>query len=77
MLAAEAQQDDVLRELHAEAVAEVRTRAERLASAGGIEAPPIRALVQCQVAALLCGLLAARDRYRPARPRPIAPRAQA
>ncbi|HET6476101.1 MAG TPA: hypothetical protein VFH93_08510 [Thermoleophilia bacterium] len=77
MLAAEARQDDVLRALHAEAVAEVRTRAERLASAGGIEAPPIRALVQCQVAALLCGLLAARDRYRPARPRPAGPRAQA
>ncbi len=77
MIAAEAQQDDVLRELHAEAVAEVRTRAERLATAGGIEAPPIRALVQCQVAALLCGLVAARDRYRPARPRPAEPRSPA
>jgi hypothetical protein len=77
MLAVEERQDDVLRNLHAEAVAEVRTRAERLASAGGIEAPPIRTLVQCQVAAVLCGLLAVRDRYRPARPRPAEPRAPA
>ncbi len=75
MIAAEAQQDDVLRALHDEAVAEVRTRAERLAAAGGLEAPPIRALVQCQVASLLCALVATRDRYRPARPRPAEPRA--
>ena len=75
MIAAEAQQDDVLRALHDEAVLEVRTRAERLAAAGGIEAPPIRALVQCQVASLLCALVATRDRYRPARPRPAEPRA--
>jgi hypothetical protein len=74
MIAAEAQQDDVLRALHDEAVLEVRTRAERLAAAGGIEAPPIRALVQCQVASLLCALVATRDRYRPARPRPAEPR---
>ena len=74
MIAAEAQQDDVLRALHDEAALEVRTRAERLASAGGIEAPPIRALVQCQVASLLCALVATRDRYRPARPRPAEPR---
>ena len=64
----------VLRELHDEAVAEVRSRADRLASAGGLQAPPIRALVQCQVAALLCALVATRDRYRPARPRPEVPR---
>jgi hypothetical protein len=75
MLAAEAQQDDVLRDLHDEAVLEVRTRAERLAAAGGIEPPPIRSLVQCQVASLLCALVATRDRYRPARPRPAEPRA--
>ena len=74
MVAAEAQQDDVLRALHDEAVLEVRTRAERLAAAGGIEATPIRALVQCQVASLLCALVATRDRYRPARPRPVEPR---
>jgi hypothetical protein len=74
MIAAEAQQDDVLRALHDEAASEVRTRAERLAAAGGIEAPPIRALVQCQVASLLCALVATRDRYRPARPRPAEPR---
>ena len=74
MIAAEARQDDVLRALHDEAVVEVRTRAERLAAAGGIEATPIRALVQCQVASLLCALVATRDRYRPARPRPAEPR---
>lgn len=74
MVAAEPVQDDVLRELHDEAVSEVRMRADRLASAGGLQAPPIRALVQCQVAALLCALVATRERYRPARPRPPAPR---
>ena len=74
MLAAEAQQDDVLRDLHDEAVLEVRTRAERLAAAGGVEPVPIRALVQCQVASLLCALVATRDRYRPARSRPAEPR---
>jgi len=74
MVAAEPQQDDALRDLHDEAVAEVRTRADRLATAGGLQAPPIRALVQCQVAALLCALVATRERYRPARPRPTAPR---
>jgi hypothetical protein len=58
-----------------EVAVEVRTRAQRLSAAGGIQAPPVRALVQCQVAALLCGLVAARDRYRPARPRPGAPAA--
>jgi hypothetical protein len=76
MIAAEPQQDDVLRALHDEAVLEVRTRAERLATAGGIEAPPIRALVQCQVASLLCALVATRDRYRPSRPRPARSRAE-
>ena len=73
MVAAEPEQDEVLRELHEETVEEVRTRSDRLASAGGLQAPPIRALVQCQVAALLCALVAARDRYRPARPRPEVP----
>ncbi len=75
MIAAEPQQDGVLRALHDEAVAEVSTRAERLAAAGGIEAPSIRALVQCQVASLLCALVATRDRYRSARPRLAEPRA--
>lgn len=74
MVAAEPQQDEVLGALHDEAAEEVRTRADRLAAAGGLQAPPLRALVQCQVAALLCGLVAARDRYRPAHPRPLAPR---
>ena len=74
MVAAEPEQDEVLGGLHGEAVEEVRTRADRLASAGGLQAPPVRALVQCQVAALLCALVAARDRYRPARPRPELPR---
>ncbi len=75
MIAAEARPDARLRALHDEAVEEVRTRAERLASAGGIEAPPIRSLVQAQVASLLCALVATRDRYRQARPRPSEPRA--
>jgi len=74
MVKAEPEQDEVLRELHDEAVTEVHTRADRLASAGGLQAPPIRALVQCQVAALLCALVATRDRYRPVRPRPEVPR---
>ena len=74
MVAAEPEQDKVLGELHDEAVAEVRTRADRLASAGGLPAPPVRALVLCPAAALLCGLGAARDRYRPARPRPVTAR---
>lgn len=74
MIAAEARQDDRLCALRDEAESEVRMRAERLAAAGGIQAPPIRALVQCQVASLLCGLVATRDRYRPAHPRPAEPR---
>jgi hypothetical protein len=74
MVAAEPEQDEVLRELHGEVVEEVRQRADRLASAGGLHAPPIKALVQCQLAALLCALVATRDRYRPARPRPEVPR---
>ena len=40
MVAAEPQQDDALRELHDEAVAEVRTRADRLATAGGCRRRP-------------------------------------
>ncbi len=74
MVEAEPEQDEVLCELHDEAAEEVRTRADRLASAGGLQAPPIRALVQCQVASLLCALVATRERYRPARPRPATPR---
>ncbi len=73
MVAAEPQQDDELRTLRAEVVGEVRQRAARLASAGGLEAPPIRALVKTQVASLLCALVATRERYRPARPRPSSP----
>jgi hypothetical protein len=52
----------------------VRERAPQLASAGGLEPVPIRSLVQCQLAALLCSLVAVRERYRPAHPRPPAPR---
>jgi len=77
MIAAEPSRSDALEALRAEAEAEVRERAPRLATAGGLEAVPIRRLVQCQVAALLCSLLAVRERYRPARPRPTAPRAPA
>jgi hypothetical protein len=77
MVAAEPEQTGLLAELRDEAAAEVRERAPRLAAAGGLRAPPIRSLVQCQVAALLCGLLAVRERYRPVHPRPTAPRAPA
>jgi hypothetical protein len=52
----------------------VRDRASLLALAGGLQAVPIRTLVQCQLAALLCTLVAVRERYRPAHPRPTAPR---
>ena len=48
----------------------MRDRASQLAAAGGLEPVPIRALVQCQFAALLCTLVAVRERYRPAHPRP-------
>ena len=68
MLAAEPEQNDVLVALRA--VAEVRDRAPQLASAGGLEPVPIQTLVQCQLAALLCSLVAVRERYRPAHPRP-------
>ncbi len=74
MLAAEPQQNDALVTLRAEAEAKVRERAPRLASAGALEPVPIRTLVQCQLAALLCTLVAVRERYRPAHPRPSAPR---
>lgn len=70
MLAAEPEQNDALVTLRAEAEAKVRDRAPQLASAGGLEPVPIRALVQCQLAALLCTLVAVRERYRPAHPRP-------
>jgi hypothetical protein len=74
MLAAEPEQSDVLTGLRARAEARVRERAPQLASAGGLEPVPIRSLVQCQLAALLCSLVAVRERYRPAHPRPPAPR---
>jgi hypothetical protein len=70
MLAAEPEQNDVLVDLRAEAEAKVRDRAPQLASAGGLEPVPIQTLVQCQLAALLCSLVAVRERYRPAHPRP-------
>jgi len=74
MVAAEPEQNDALADLRAEAEAKVRDRAPQLAAAGGLEPVPIRALVQCQLAALLCTLVAVRERYRPAHPRPPAPR---
>lgn len=74
MLAAEPEQNDALADLRAEAETKVRDRAPQLAAAGGLEPVPIRALVQCQLAALLCTLVAVRERYRPAHPRPPAPR---
>jgi len=74
MLAAEPEQNDMLTDLRAEAEAKVRDRASLLALAGGLQAVPIRTLVQCQLAALLCTLVAVRERYRPAHPRPTAPR---
>jgi hypothetical protein len=45
-----------------------------LAAAAGDETPPIRVLVQCQVASLPCALVATRALSRPARPRPSGPR---
>ena len=77
MVAAEGESGGALAELHAAAVAEVRDRAPKLAAAGGLRTAPIRSLVQTQAAALLCGLAAVRERYRPGRPRPPAPRASA
>lgn len=74
MLAAEPEQNDALADLRARALAKVRERAPQLASAGGLEPVPIRSLVQGQLAALLCSLVAVRERYRPARPRPPGPR---
>ena len=74
MLAAEPEQNDALADLRAEAETKVRDRAPQLAASGDLEPVPIRALVQCQLAALLCTLVAVRERYRPAHPRPPAPR---
>ena len=77
MTAAEETQDPELASLCDEAVAVIRTRAGALAEDGGFAAAPLRALVQCQVAALLCALVATRERYRPAHPRPPAARVPA
>lgn len=74
MLAAEPEREETLEELRGEAEAEVRGRSTGLAAAGELHAVPLRAVVQYQIAALLCGLVATRDRYRPARPRPAARR---
>ena len=75
MAAAESRQSDALAGVQAAAEDRVRTRAPRLASAGAIEPVPVRTLVQAQLAALLCTLDAVRERFRPAHPRPPAPRA--
>jgi hypothetical protein len=74
MLAAEPRQHQSFAGLRREAEARVRDRAPQLAVAGGLQAVPVRTLVQVQLAALLCTLVAVRERYRPARPRPAAPR---
>jgi hypothetical protein len=75
MAAAESCQSDALAGVQAAAEDRVRTRAPRLASAGAIEPVPVRTLVRAQLAALLCTLDAVRERFRPAHPRPPAPRA--
>jgi len=74
MVAVEPEQNEILEGLRKEVEGEVRSRALRLETAGGLEPVPISSLVRCQVAALLCTLLAVRDRYRPAHPRPSGPR---
>ncbi len=74
MLAAEPERDERLDQPGAEADAKVRARAPHLAAAAAVEPVPIRRLVQAQLAALLCGLDAVRERYRPARPRPASSR---
>ncbi len=75
MAAAEPRPSDVLAAVEAAAEERVRTRVPQLVVAGAIEPVPVRTLVQAQLAALLCGLEAVRDHYRPAHPRPPAPRA--
>ncbi len=75
LAAAEPRQSDTLATVRAAAEEKVRTRAPQLALAGAIEPTPVRTLVQAQLAALLCGLDAVRERFRPAHPRPAAPRA--
>lgn len=74
MLAAEPERDERLDQPGAEALAKVRARAPHLAAAAAVEPVPIRRLVQAQLAALLYGLDAVRERYRPARPRPASSR---
>jgi hypothetical protein len=67
--------NDALAVIGAAAEDTVRSRVSQLTVAGGIVATPVRTLVQAQLAALLCTLDAVREHYRPARPRPSAPRA--
>jgi hypothetical protein len=67
--------NDALAVIGAAAEDTVRSRVSQLTAAGGIVATPVRTLVQAQLAALLCTLDAVREHYRPARPRPSAPRA--
>jgi hypothetical protein len=74
MAAAEPRASAALAAIRAAAEEKVRTRVPQLAVAGAIEAVPVRTLVQAQLAALLCALDAVRERYRPAHPRPAAPR---
>lgn len=73
MVAAEPEQDASLAALREEAEAKVRDRAPQLASACGLQPVPIRALVQCQLAALLCSLVAVRKHHERGRARPTAP----
>jgi hypothetical protein len=75
MAAAGPPQSDALASTEAAAIEKVRTRVPQLTVAGAIESTPVRTLVQAQLAALLCALDAVREHYRPAHPRPPAPRA--
>ena len=74
MARAEPEQNDVLEGVSAVAEEKLRSRVLRLATAGAIEPVPVRALVQAQLAALLCTLDAVRLRFRPAHPAPAAAR---
>jgi hypothetical protein len=67
--------NEVLAAIAAAAEDKLRSRVLQLTVAGDIAATPVRTLVQAQLAALLCTLDAVREHFRPAHPRPPAPRA--
>jgi hypothetical protein len=72
--AAEPRQTATLAAVRAAAEEKVRTRVPQLTVAGAIAPTPVRTLVRAQLAALLCGLDAVRERIRPSHPRPPAAR---